>query len=198
MTIRYDQPNATTRVVNEAIRRLAEAGIGIAGSRALRVRGRKSGKVTRRGDERARRRRPRVRRVAARERPMGTQRPSRRGRRNRAAVAPPASADRGSSRRRQARTDEEVSRSVVLGGQGSRRRVDPRVDRRRNAGCRTVYPGLRAAPLGRGWWGADATRSGGDDVFASLLAGDLPRHRRRILTPGAVEHPDDRRPAVGG
>lgn len=43
MTTRYDQPNRTTRVFNEAIRHLAELGIGIAGSRALRVRGRNSG-----------------------------------------------------------------------------------------------------------------------------------------------------------
>ncbi|MCX2929690.1 nitroreductase/quinone reductase family protein [Mycobacterium sp. CVI_P3] len=43
MTDHYDRPNATARVFNAAIRRLAEAGISIAGTRALRVRGRKSG-----------------------------------------------------------------------------------------------------------------------------------------------------------
>ena len=35
-------------------------------------------------------------------------------------------------------------------------------------------------------------------MLSTLLAGGLPRHRRRVLTPGAVEHPDDRRTAVGG
>lgn len=44
MTMRYDQPNFATRAFNEAIRQLAELGIGIAGSRALRVRGRTTGK----------------------------------------------------------------------------------------------------------------------------------------------------------
>lgn len=43
MTTRYDQPNRAARAVNEAIRQLAELGIGIAGSRALRVRGRTTG-----------------------------------------------------------------------------------------------------------------------------------------------------------
>jgi deazaflavin-dependent oxidoreductase (nitroreductase family) len=43
MTTRYDRPNRTARVVNGAIRQLAELGIGIAGSRALRVRGRTTG-----------------------------------------------------------------------------------------------------------------------------------------------------------
>lgn len=43
MTTRYDRPNRTARVFNEAIRHLAELGIGIAGSRALRVRGRTTG-----------------------------------------------------------------------------------------------------------------------------------------------------------
>ena len=43
MTTRYDQPNRAARVFNEVIRHLAELGIGIAGSRALRVRGRSTG-----------------------------------------------------------------------------------------------------------------------------------------------------------
>lgn len=43
MTTRYDQPNRAARAVNEVIRQLAELGIGIAGSRALRVRGRTTG-----------------------------------------------------------------------------------------------------------------------------------------------------------
>ncbi|BBY15835.1 nitroreductase/quinone reductase family protein [Mycolicibacterium litorale] len=45
MTIRYDQPAASARAFNEVIRWLAEAGISIAGSCALRVRGRKTGVV---------------------------------------------------------------------------------------------------------------------------------------------------------
>jgi hypothetical protein len=44
MTIRYDEPNRLARVANGAFRRLAEAGISIAGTRALRVRGRTTGK----------------------------------------------------------------------------------------------------------------------------------------------------------
>ena len=45
MTVRYDEPNMAARAGNELIRWLAEAGISIAGTRALRVRGRKTGKL---------------------------------------------------------------------------------------------------------------------------------------------------------
>lgn len=45
MTPRYDQPNPAARAVNEVFRRLAEAGISIAGTRSLRVRGRKTGEM---------------------------------------------------------------------------------------------------------------------------------------------------------
>lgn len=45
MTIRYDQPTRSARAVNEVFRHLAEWGIGIAGTRALRVRGRTSGEM---------------------------------------------------------------------------------------------------------------------------------------------------------
>ncbi|MEB3981329.1 nitroreductase/quinone reductase family protein [Mycobacterium sp. 663a-19] len=44
MATRYEQPNRAARAANAAIRWLAELGISIAGTRALRVRGRKSGK----------------------------------------------------------------------------------------------------------------------------------------------------------
>ena len=44
MTTRYEEPNRAARAANSAIRWLAEMGISIAGTRALRVRGRKSGK----------------------------------------------------------------------------------------------------------------------------------------------------------
>jgi hypothetical protein len=44
MTVRYDAPNLAERAGNQLIRWLAEAGISIAGTRALRVRGRKTGK----------------------------------------------------------------------------------------------------------------------------------------------------------
>jgi deazaflavin-dependent oxidoreductase (nitroreductase family) len=44
MTTRYDRPSTLARTGNELIRWLAEAGISIAGSHALRVRGRKTGK----------------------------------------------------------------------------------------------------------------------------------------------------------
>ena len=45
MTVRYDEPNLAARAGNEVIRWLAEAGVIIAGTRALRVRGRKTGKL---------------------------------------------------------------------------------------------------------------------------------------------------------
>ena len=45
MTVHYDQPNIAARAFNELFRMLAEAGISIAGTAALRVRGRKSGKL---------------------------------------------------------------------------------------------------------------------------------------------------------
>jgi deazaflavin-dependent oxidoreductase (nitroreductase family) len=44
MIVRYDAPNLAARAANELIRWLAEAGISIAGTKALRVRGRKTGK----------------------------------------------------------------------------------------------------------------------------------------------------------
>ena len=44
MAVRYDEPNALARAVNVLIWWLAEAGVSVAGTRALRVRGRKTGK----------------------------------------------------------------------------------------------------------------------------------------------------------
>jgi deazaflavin-dependent oxidoreductase (nitroreductase family) len=44
MATRYEEPNRVARAANAVIRWLAELGISIAGTRALRVRGRKSGK----------------------------------------------------------------------------------------------------------------------------------------------------------
>jgi hypothetical protein len=41
----YDRPDAAARAVNAVIRRLAELGVSVAGTRALRVRGRKTGAV---------------------------------------------------------------------------------------------------------------------------------------------------------
>lgn len=43
MPTQYQEPGAAARAANAVIRRLAEWGISIAGTRALRVRGRKSG-----------------------------------------------------------------------------------------------------------------------------------------------------------
>ncbi|MFC7676284.1 nitroreductase/quinone reductase family protein [Mycolicibacterium sp. GCM10028919] len=45
MTTRYDEPGAAARAFNGVFRALAEAGVSIAGTSALRVRGRKTGKV---------------------------------------------------------------------------------------------------------------------------------------------------------
>jgi deazaflavin-dependent oxidoreductase (nitroreductase family) len=44
MTLRYDEPTPAARAFNQLFRWLAEAGISIAGTKALRVRGRKTGK----------------------------------------------------------------------------------------------------------------------------------------------------------
>jgi deazaflavin-dependent oxidoreductase (nitroreductase family) len=44
MSERYDEPNGVAKAANALIRWLAEQGISIAGTRALRVRGRKTGK----------------------------------------------------------------------------------------------------------------------------------------------------------
>ena len=44
MATRYEEPNRAARAANAVIRWLAELGISIAGTRALRVRGRKTGK----------------------------------------------------------------------------------------------------------------------------------------------------------
>lgn len=44
MANRYERPGAPARVANTVIRRLAEAGVSIAGTHALAVRGRKTGK----------------------------------------------------------------------------------------------------------------------------------------------------------
>lgn len=44
MSTQYQQPNRAARLANTVIRWLAESGISIAGTRALHVRGRKSGK----------------------------------------------------------------------------------------------------------------------------------------------------------
>lgn len=45
MSVRYDEPNGAAKVANTLIRWLAEVGISLAGTRVLRVRGRKSGQV---------------------------------------------------------------------------------------------------------------------------------------------------------
>ncbi|MFZ0903675.1 MAG: nitroreductase/quinone reductase family protein [Mycobacterium sp.] len=45
MPVRYDEPDRTARAANALIRWLAEMGISIAGTRALQVRGRKTGKI---------------------------------------------------------------------------------------------------------------------------------------------------------
>ena len=44
MAQRYDRPNAAARFFNGLVRGLAEVGIGLGGTKALRVRGRKTGK----------------------------------------------------------------------------------------------------------------------------------------------------------
>ena len=45
MSVRYDEPHAAAKAANTLIRWLAEVGISIAGTRALRVRGRNTGQL---------------------------------------------------------------------------------------------------------------------------------------------------------
>jgi deazaflavin-dependent oxidoreductase (nitroreductase family) len=45
MSVRYEEPHRAAKTANALIRGLAEFGISIAGTRSLRVRGRKTGKV---------------------------------------------------------------------------------------------------------------------------------------------------------
>jgi hypothetical protein len=45
MSVRYDEPHPAAKAANALIRWLAEVGISIAGTRALRVRGRKTGRL---------------------------------------------------------------------------------------------------------------------------------------------------------
>ncbi|MCV7420060.1 nitroreductase family deazaflavin-dependent oxidoreductase [Mycobacterium yunnanensis] len=45
MTVRYDEPNRVARATNALFRWLAEAGVSVAGTHALRVRGRTTGKL---------------------------------------------------------------------------------------------------------------------------------------------------------
>ncbi|ORA22761.1 nitroreductase/quinone reductase family protein [Mycobacterium aquaticum] len=45
MTTRYDAPGPLARAGNDLIRRLAEAGVSIAGTTALRIRGRRTGQI---------------------------------------------------------------------------------------------------------------------------------------------------------
>jgi deazaflavin-dependent oxidoreductase (nitroreductase family) len=45
MAVRYDEPDQMARIANALIRWLAEVGISIAGTTALQVRGRKTGKA---------------------------------------------------------------------------------------------------------------------------------------------------------
>jgi deazaflavin-dependent oxidoreductase (nitroreductase family) len=45
MSVRYDEPNRTAKTANALIRWLAELGVSIAGTRALRVRGRATGQL---------------------------------------------------------------------------------------------------------------------------------------------------------
>jgi deazaflavin-dependent oxidoreductase (nitroreductase family) len=45
MAVRYDEPHRVAKAANTLVRWLAELGISIAGTRALQVRGRKTGRV---------------------------------------------------------------------------------------------------------------------------------------------------------
>ena len=45
MAVRYDEPNGVAKAANTLVRWLSEAGISLAGTRALRVRGRSTGRV---------------------------------------------------------------------------------------------------------------------------------------------------------
>lgn len=129
MTLHYDRPGTAARSFNAAIRHLAELGISVAGSRALRVRGRTSGVM--RGVV------VNVLRVdgvdyviSARHHPVGAQcqgggcsggRPS--------VAAPDGTGERG-RRCREAAAVAALSGPLVLGGQRTHRRVDADVHAR--------------------------------------------------------------------
>ena len=185
MSVRYDEPHGAAKVANTLIRWLAEAGISIAGTRALRVRGRKTGQVrsvvvnvltvgdvdylvSPRGNTQWARN---VRAAGAVE--VG---PSWRRRSLRATeVADTAKPDAA----------EALPGQVVLGGQGPHRRPDSGFQRRPVQGRGAIDPGLRADGRRLDRWTADA------DVLADLLGRRLPRHCRREAAPDAVEDADD-------
>ena len=129
MSTRYEEPNRAARAGNAVIRWLAELGISIAGTRALRVRGRKTGKqravvinlltvdgvdylVSPRGNTQWARN---VRAAGVVEMGPRWRRQSARGHRGR--------------RCGQTRTVEALPGQVVLAGQGLCRRVDTGIQR---------------------------------------------------------------------
>ena len=190
MSTRYDEPNRTARAANTVIRWLAELGISIAGTRALRVRGRKTGKqrgvvinlltvdgvdyvVSPRGNTQWARN---VRAAGVVE--SGTAL----AQRTRAGISEVA--DDAKPELLQA-----LSGQVVLAGQGLRRRVDAGIQRRRVARRRTLHPGIRAAcgyPL-------SVSRAYPVPARSALACSEMlpPGHRRRQIAPHAVEDSDD-------
>ena len=185
------------RAANMAMRWLAEMGISIAGTQALRVRGRKTGEVRARSDQPADRRRRRLRGLTAWQHPVGTQRQGRRRRRDRAALAPAARRDHEVHdaakpellRRYLARWYWQVKDYVAGLTPDSDRRAVAAPPHRRSR-CSRSPPKTSAVSLppkcGR--------RA---EVLADLLGGGLPRHRRGEIPPDAVEDPDDLRGAAG-
>ena len=129
MSTRYDEPGRAAQAANRVIRWLAELGISIAGTQALRVRGRKTGKqrgvvinlltvdgvdyvVSPRGNTQWARN---VRAAGVVE--IGPRWRHQQQRHHRG------------ERCRQARAAEALSGQVVLAGQGLRRRVDAGINR---------------------------------------------------------------------
>ena len=130
MTARYDAPNLIAKAANEFFRLLAELGISVAGTRAIRVRGRKTGK--RRGvvinlltvDGRQFLVSPR------RQYAMGPQCQGCGRSRPGSPVAQSYRPHQRACRRRQAGAAQALPEAVVLGGQGARWRTDAGFERR--------------------------------------------------------------------
>ncbi len=144
MSQRYDEPDLVARTANTVIRWLAEAGLSIAGTRAMRVRGRRTGRqhavvvnlmtvdgvdylVSPRGNTQ----------WARNARAAGVVEVG-------PALASPLSDGHRGVRRGQAAVARALPRPVVLGGQRTRRRSDAAVRATRAAGRCAVDPGVRA------------------------------------------------------
>ena len=196
MTVRYDQPEQWPPEPSTNYSGwLAEAGISVAGTRGSARAWPQDRQAPRRGGQPADRRRPRL--------PGFTRAATRSGSRNARAAGAVEMGPRWRSREVRITEVADDAKPELLKryldrwfwevkghvGGLTPESSDDRISRRR-----FVDPRVRTSALGH----AERRRRRGDDVPLRLLTGGLPRHRCRVITPGAVEHADDRGPAVGG